>query len=29
LVALAGRAGLGADVRVHRPWSRLSLVAPV
>jgi phospholipid N-methyltransferase len=30
LVALAGRAGLNrADVRVHRPWSRLSLVAPV
>jgi SAM-dependent methyltransferase len=30
LLALAGRAGLeSADVRVHRPWSRLSLVAPV
>jgi phospholipid N-methyltransferase len=30
LLALAVRAGLGgAQVRVHRPWSRLSLVAPV
>jgi SAM-dependent methyltransferase len=30
LLALATRAGLsGADVRVHCPWSRLSLVAPV
>ena len=30
LLTLAGRAGLGrARVRVHRPWSRLSLVAPV
>ena len=30
LSALATRAGLGsAEVRVHRPWSRLSLVAPV
>jgi SAM-dependent methyltransferase len=30
LRALAVRAGLdGAQVRVHRPWSRLSLVAPV
>lgn len=30
LGALAMRAGLdGAQVRVHRPWSRLSLVAPV
>jgi hypothetical protein len=30
LLALAMRAGLqGAQVRVHRPWSRLSLVAPV
>jgi hypothetical protein len=30
LLALATRAGLGrAEVRVHRPWSRLSLVAPV
>jgi len=30
LLALAARAGLGgADVRVHRPWSRLSMVAPV
>jgi Methyltransferase domain len=30
LLALAVRAGLGsARVRVHRPWSRLSLVAPV
>ena len=30
LRALAVRAGLsGARVRVHRPWSRLSLVAPV
>jgi hypothetical protein len=30
LRTLAARAGLGqADVRVHRPWSRLSLVAPV
>jgi hypothetical protein len=30
LLALAARAGLdGARVRVHRPWSRLSLVAPV
>jgi SAM-dependent methyltransferase len=30
LLALAVRAGLGnASVRVHRPWSRLSLVAPV
>jgi Methyltransferase domain len=30
LLSLAVRAGLGrADVRVHRPWSRLSLVAPV
>jgi len=30
LRALAARAGLGgAEVRVHRPWSRLSLVAPV
>ena len=30
LLALARRAGLGgAEVRVHRPWSRLSLVAPV
>ena len=30
LLALAMRAGLeGARVRVHRPWSRLSLVAPV
>ena len=30
LRALAMRAGLeGARVRVHRPWSRLSLVAPV
>jgi hypothetical protein len=30
LRALALRAGLdGARVRVHRPWSRLSLVAPV
>lgn len=30
LLALAGRAGLsGARVRVHRPWSRLSLIAPV
>jgi len=30
LQALAAKAGLGrAEVRVHRPWSRLSLVAPV
>jgi SAM-dependent methyltransferase len=30
LRALAVRAGLGAArVRVHRPWSRLSLIAPV
>ncbi len=30
LLALAAKAGLGgAEVRVHRPWSRLSLVAPV
>jgi hypothetical protein len=30
LRTLAARAGLdGAQVRVHRPWSRLSLVAPV
>ena len=30
LLALAVKAGLGgAEVRVHRPWSRLSLVAPV
>lgn len=30
LLALAARAGLeGARVRVHRPWSRLSMVAPV
>jgi hypothetical protein len=30
LRALAVRAGLsGARVRVHRPWSRLSLIAPV
>jgi SAM-dependent methyltransferase len=30
LLALAARAGLGrADVRVHRPWARLSMVAPV
>jgi hypothetical protein len=30
LMALAVRAGLdGARVRVHRPWSRLSLIAPV
>jgi SAM-dependent methyltransferase len=30
LRALAARAGLSrADVRVHRPWSRLSMVAPV
>jgi len=30
LLALAVRAGLGwARVKVHRPWSRLSLVAPV
>jgi hypothetical protein len=30
LLGLAVRAGLGrARVRVHRPWSRLSLVAPV
>jgi hypothetical protein len=30
LRALAVRAGLSnARVRVHRPWSRLSLVAPV
>jgi SAM-dependent methyltransferase len=30
LRTLAVRAGLGgADVRVHRPWSRLSMVAPV
>jgi hypothetical protein len=30
LRALAIWAGLdGAQVRVHRPWSRLSLVAPV
>jgi hypothetical protein len=30
LMALAARAGLdGAQVRVHRPWSRLSMVAPV
>jgi SAM-dependent methyltransferase len=30
LLALAMRAGLeGARVQVHRPWSRLSLVAPV
>jgi hypothetical protein len=30
LLALAMRAGLdGARVRVHRPWSRLSMVAPV
>jgi hypothetical protein len=30
LLALAARAGLnGAQVRVHRPWSRLSMVAPV
>lgn len=30
LLALALRAGLsGARVRVHRPWSRLSLVTPV
>ena len=29
LLALALRAGLeGAQVRVHRPWSRLSLIAP-
>jgi hypothetical protein len=30
LLALAERAGLsGARVRVHRPWSRLSMIAPV
>ena len=30
MLALAVRAGLsGSRVRVHRPWSRLSLVAPV
>jgi hypothetical protein len=30
LLSLAAEAGLnGANVRVHRPWSRLSLVAPV
>jgi SAM-dependent methyltransferase len=30
LLGLARKAGLeGAQVRVHRPWSRLSLVAPV
>ncbi len=30
LLKLATRAGLkGARVRVHRPWSRLSLIAPV
>ena len=30
LLALAAKAGLGgAEVRVHRPWSRLSMVAPV
>jgi len=30
LLALAAKAGLGrAHVQVHRPWSRLSLVAPV
>ncbi len=30
LRALAAGAGLGgAEVRVHRPWSRLSLIAPV
>jgi hypothetical protein len=30
LLALAVRAGLNdARVRVHRPWSRLSMVAPV
>lgn len=30
LRSLAFRAGLGkAEVRVHRPWSRLSLIAPV
>jgi hypothetical protein len=30
LLALAARAGLcRAQVRIHRPWSRLSLVAPV
>ena len=30
LLALAAKAGLGgAEVRVHRPWSRLSLVAPI
>lgn len=30
LLALAARAGLrGAEVRVHRPWSRLSMIAPV
>jgi hypothetical protein len=30
LLALAARAGLhGAQVQVHRPWSRLSLIAPV
>jgi SAM-dependent methyltransferase len=30
LLALAARAGMnGARVRVHRPWSRLSMVAPV
>jgi hypothetical protein len=28
LLALADRAGLRARVMVHRPWSRLSLVAP-
>ena len=30
LMALAARAGLDrAQVRVHRPWSRLSMIAPV
>jgi hypothetical protein len=30
LAAVAARAGLAnAQVRVHRPWSRLSLIAPV
>jgi hypothetical protein len=30
LLALAAKAGLDrAEVRVHRPWSRLSMVAPV